>query len=250
MPVVFIGHGSPENALDDNNFTKQWRSITGDIPKPQAILCVSAHWLVEGSALTAMDSPRTIHDFYGFAPELYQASYPAPGDTRLARQIASLLKSVKAGLDQEWGLDHGCWSVLKQMYPQADIPVLQLSLNYNLSPSQHYALGQELAALRQQGILILGSGNIVHNLMMLNWDGPPYPWAVDFEQAIREDLQSGNTGHLLDCHSYPGAALALPTDEHYLPLLYAYGAAGTSRVQFFNTEITAGSLAMTCALWT
>jgi len=170
MPLLFVGHGSPMNAIEENEFTEGWRTIAGTFPKPDAILCISAHWETKGIFVTAMEQPKTIHDFGGFPSQLYEVQYPAPGDPGLANETAKLLTQTKTGLDQVWGLDHGCWSVMKHLYPAADIPVVQLSLDYQKTPQQHYDLAKELAPLREKGILVLGSGNMVHNLGMVAWD--------------------------------------------------------------------------------
>ena len=249
MPVLFIGHGSPMNIIEDNEFTRNWRKLAAQIPTPKAILCISAHWLQEGTAETAMEKPRTIHDFYGFPPELYKVKYPASGSLSYATMIKNSIKTVSVSLDKEWGLDHGTWSVLKQMYPQADIPVLQLSLDYQLPLEKIFQIGKELSALRAKGVLIIGSGNLVHNLMRFHPNTKPYPWAVDFDNFVKSNLESGKYTQLINYNKHPTAALAHPTNDHYLPLLYVIGAAGKEKPQFFNEKIVYGSISMRCVVF-
>jgi len=245
MPVVFAGHGSPENALGNNPFSTSWKHLGMMIPKPSLILSISAHWVIqEGIAVTATDHPRTIHDFYGFPPELYRIEYPAPGSSEGAKLVQNLVRSTGIALDYEWGLDHGTWSVLRHMYPAADIPVIQLSLNYNQPLSLLFRMGKELSPLREQGVLILGSGNLVHNLMLLTMHGKPYPWAVEFDTMVKNALIARDYDALIDYTRYPISALAHPTSEHYLPLLCIIGAAGDDRPAFFNETIFAGSVSM------
>jgi 4,5-DOPA dioxygenase extradiol len=247
MPVLFIGHGSPMNAVEQNMFVEGWKRIAKTLPKPKAVLCVSAHWVTEGTGVTAMPKPKTIHDFYGFPEELYQIRYPAKGSMELAKRVQKLIQSVPVDLDLEWGLDHGTWVPLKILFPKADVPVVQLSLNANLSPKQHYAIGKELTPLREEGVLILGSGNCVHNLMRMDWDGEPFKWALDFDRFVKDSLSTRNDKALVDYESRADAKLAHPSNEHYLPLLYAIGAAGTDKPRFFNESIFAASLSMRCA---
>ncbi len=245
MPVVFAGHGSPENARGGNPFSTSWKHLGMMIPKPSLILSISAHWVIqEGTAVTATDRPRTIHDFYGFPPELYQIEYPAPGSLEGAKLVQNLVHSTSIALDYEWGLDHGTWSVLRHMYPAADIPVIQLSLNYNQPLSLLFRMGKELSPLREQGVLILGSGNLVHNLMLLTMHAQPYPWAVEFDTMVKTNLITRNYDALIDYTRYHISALAHPTSEHYLPLLCIIGAAGDDRPEFFNETIFAGSVSM------
>jgi 4,5-DOPA dioxygenase extradiol len=246
MPVLFVGHGSPMNAVEDNEFTQGWEDIAKRIPAPKAILCVSAHWLREGTAVTAMPKPKTIHDFYGFPEELYAVRYNAPGSAELAKTVQSTVTTVKVGLDQEWGLDHGTWSVLRKMYPAADIPTLQLSLDYQLPFDKAVAIGKELATLRGKGVLIIGSGNVVHNLMRINPNASPFAWAVEFDAFVKKSL-TGDRTQLLHYEKQPSAPLAHPTNDHYLPLLYSVGAADGDKVEFFNEGVTYGSLSMRCA---
>lgn len=249
MPTLFIGHGSPMNAVEQNTFVEGWKRIAKALPRPKAILCVSAHWVTEGTGVTAMPKPKTIHDFYGFPEELYEINYPAKGSATLAKRIKALVKSVPVDLDQEWGLDHGTWVPLKIMFPKADIPVVQLSLNANLSPDQHYKIGTELALLRDEGVLIVGSGNCVHNLMRMEWDGEPFDWALDFDRFVKDSLSTGNHEALIHYENNPNAKLAHPSSEHYLPLLYTIGAAGNEKPQFFNEMIFAASLSMRCVAY-
>jgi 4,5-DOPA dioxygenase extradiol len=245
MPVVFIGHGSPMNAVEDNEFSRAWTKLGNELPKPKAVLCVSAHWMTEGTGVTAMREPRTIHDFFGFPEELNTFGYPAVGEPALAARVQELLGGEKTvGLDRDWGLDHGAWSVLTRLYPAANVPVVQLSLNADLTPGRHYRLGQALAPLRDEGVLILGSGNVVHNLMELDLDAPPYPWATAFDGFVRDRLKHGDAPALSSFALHPAAARALPTNEHYLPLLYALGAAGTDSPRFLTEAVFAGSISM------
>jgi len=245
MPVAFIGHGSPENALGNNPFSNTWKRLGEMIPKPALILSISAHWVTqEGIAVTAIEHPRTIHDFYGFPDELYRIEYPAPGSLEGAKLVQNLVRSSSIGLDYEWGLDHGTWSVLRHMYPDADIPVIQLSLNYNQPLSLLYRIGKELNLLRTRGVLILGSGNLVHNLMMLNMHAKPYPWAVEFDDIVKTNLETRDYDSLINYTKYHISSLAHPTSEHYLPLICVIGAAGGDRPQFFNETIFGGSVSM------
>ena len=249
LPVLFIGHGSPENALEDNEFTQGWSTLASSIPTPRLILCISAHWMTEGTAVTAMERPKTIHDFYGFPDALYQVEYPAPGSIADAEKIQKMIQSVPVSLDTDWGLDHGTWSVLVKMYPKAEIPVLQLSLDATITRDKMFEIGKELASLRDDGVLIIGSGNVVHNLRMLSFGGEPYPWTIEFDAQVKDYIQQGKYEHLVDYIQIPSARLAHPTDEHYLPLLYVLGAAGVSVPRFFNKGYYAGSLSMRCVVW-
>ncbi|OON41925.1 4,5-DOPA dioxygenase extradiol [Izhakiella australiensis] len=228
MPALFLGHGSPMNVLEENTYTQAWRQLGDTLPRPQAILAVSAHWYTRGTAVTAMEQPRTIHDFGGFPQALFDTHYRAPGSPALAKQVAELLAPLPVTLDQEWGFDHGSWGVLIKMYPQADIPVVQISVDGTKPPLWHYELGQKLAALRDRGVMIVASGNVVHNLRMLKWQGDnqAYPWAQGFNQFVRDNLswQGPAEQHpLVNFMQHEGAALANPTPEHYLPLLYVLG---------------------------
>ena len=259
MPVLFIGHGSPMNAIEDNEFRRSWQAFGADFgknwAKPKAILCISAHWLTQGWWLTAMDRPKTIHDFGGFPRELFEQQYPAPGAPALAEAIAQRVEHPKIGLDRsEWGLDHGTWSVLKPMFPDADIPVIQLSMDYARPPAEHFQLGQELESLRDQGVLVVGSGNTVHNLRTMRRDLPPdqaYDWAVQFDQWVGQRVKQGELEELTNFQALAQVAqLAHPSYDHYLPLLYAAGAATPGEpVRFFNESYQGGSIAMRSIVW-
>lgn len=262
MPVLFVGHGSPLNALVGNPYFESWQALGAEfgsvMPRPQLILCVSAHWLTEGWWLTAMSQPKTIHDFGGFPQELFDQQYPAPGDTAAARVISQMVRqraSAPLGLDaNEWGLDHGCWSVLKPMFSAADIPVIQLSMDYSRSPDDHYALAQQLKKLRDRGVLIVGSGNIVHNLQQMQRGAgghQAFDWALEFDQTVGGYIQQGNLAPLQNFQKLGQVAkMAHPTYEHFLPLLYAAGAVdSTERVRFFNTSFQLGSISMRSVLW-
>jgi 4,5-DOPA dioxygenase extradiol len=254
MPVLFIGHGSPENAFENNVFSEQWIRLGELLPRPKAIISISAHWTASenwnrgGTAVTTMDHPWTIHDFYGFPERYYGFEYKADGSSELATRVRDIVKSVSVENDQEWGLDHGTWSVLARMYPDADIPVVQLSLDESLSPEEHFRIGQELASLREEGVLILGSGNVVHNLSALS--PVTHPWASEFDSFVKDALLKKDIGSILGYERQPAAELAHPTDEHFLPLLYVLGAAGKEDPQFFSEAIFAGSISMRCvAYW-
>lgn len=244
MPVLFIGHGSPENALGDNAYARSWKRLGTSLPKPALILCISAHWVTNGTSITAMESPQTIHDFYGFQRSLYKVRYPAPGSPEMATTIAHMIKSAGVGLDRDWGLDHGAWSVIRNMYPKADIPVLQLSLDASLAPKQHYGIGRELASLRKNRVLIIGSGNIVHNLGMADLSAKPYPFALEFRDFAKARLQKGDVASLVDYQKNRVSRAAHPTSEHYLPLLYSIAAAEGEPPKFFNDSFFAGSVGM------
>jgi 4,5-DOPA dioxygenase extradiol len=247
MPVLFIGHGNPMNAIEENPFTKAWREEAAKIPRPKAILSVSAHWETDGTKVTAMKAPRTIHDFYGFPEELYQVNYPAPGAPELANRVQELIGTDTVKTDETWGLDHGTWSVLRRMYPEADIPVIQLSLDRNKSPQAHVKMAKQLLPLRDEGILVLGSGNIVHNLSLMRWsDDTPYPWAVEFNALATELILGGELDRLTDYSSLGEAArLSVPTNEHYLPLLYSLSLrTSEDNVSFFADQVVLGSISM------
>jgi 4,5-DOPA dioxygenase extradiol len=247
MPALFVGHGSPMNALEDNAFTRGWREAARALPRPNAILCVSAHWETRGVCVCDSLQPETIHDFYGFPQALFDVRYPAPGDPALAHRVAGMVKGVKVQATPQWGLDHGAWSVLRIMYPQADVPVVQLSLDTSQPGDFHLRLARELAPLRDEGVLILASGNVVHNLRLWNFrDETPAPWAVRANDLLRARIAAGDMEVLADWRAL-GAdiALAVPTPEHYLPLLYALGARrGEEQIHIFNDVVTS-SLAMT-----
>jgi len=249
MPVVFIGHGSPENALDNNAFTRNWKSLGASLPKPKAILSISAHWLTEGTAVTGMAQPRTIHDFYGFPEPLKKYRYPAAGAPETAARIAKTVTAARVQLDDEWGLDHGTWSVLAQMYPRADIPVVQMSLDYYLPPARQYQIGRELAPLRDHGILILGSGNLVHNLTAVDIHAEPFAWAREFDGFVEFALATRDDDALIRYTREPSAQLAHPTFDHFLPILYVLGASGKEKPRQFNGGIFAGSVGMRCAVF-
>jgi 4,5-DOPA dioxygenase extradiol len=242
-PALFLGHGSPMQAIEPSRFTAAWERLGRELPRPRSILAVSAHWYGRGTAVTAQVEPRTIHDFYGFPPALYAIRYPAPGDPQLAARVAQLLAPAAVRLDEEWGLDHGSWSLLRYLYPHADVPVIQLSLDAALSGPQHYALAQRLAPLRDEGVLVLGSGNVVHNLRMLQFDraAAAPPWALGFEAAVRAAVQAGRHAAVAAYESLDaGAALSVPTPEHYLPLLYVLALQGPAEtVAFFNDDVIA-----------
>jgi 4,5-DOPA dioxygenase extradiol len=249
MPALFVGHGNPMNAIEDNEFSKAWQEAALRIPRPKAILCISAHWETEGSFVTAMARPRTIHDFYGFPGELYKVQYPAPGSPELAERVRGLAGSTAVCPDDafSWGLDHGAWSVLRRMYPKADIPVVQLSLDRTQPPRFHYDLAAELQPLRREGVLVVGSGNIVHNLRMLQWDAQqPYPWAAEFDRHAVELILTGQHDRLVAYSALGDAArLAIPTNEHYLPLLYIMALQQPGEpVSFFAEGMVYGSISM------
>ncbi|MDE2598095.1 MAG: 4,5-DOPA dioxygenase extradiol [Rhodocyclaceae bacterium] len=223
MPALFVGHGSPMNAIEENDWSRAWRGLGAALPRPRAILVVSAHWMTPGVGVTAMARPETIHDFGGFPDALFAMQYPAPGSPELARRVQTLLAPQEVSLDQSWGLDHGAWSILVHLFPAADIPVLQLSLDLSQPPAFHYALGQRLRPLRDEGVLVLASGNVVHNLRLIQWQsGHAAPeWAARVEKRVMECLQTRDHHALLDYPNLdPQAMLAIPTPEHYLPLLY------------------------------
>ncbi len=261
MPVMFLGHGSPMNALAGNDYFKSWQALGaefgGKMARPQLILCISAHWLTEGWQLTAMAQPKTIHDFGGFPQELFDQQYPAPGNTAAALAISQMVRqrgSLPLGLDESWGLDHGTWGVLKPMFPDADIPVIQLSMDYSRAPEDHYALAQQLKALRDRGVLIVGSGNIVHNLRHMQRGAAgnqAYDWALEFDQTTGGHIQQGNLDGLQNFLKLGSLTkMAHPTHEHYLPLLYAAGAADAGEpMRMFNTNYQGGSIAMRSVLW-
>jgi 4,5-DOPA dioxygenase extradiol len=249
MPAIFFGHGNPMNALQHNSYTERWAQIGSVLPRPKALLCVSAHWYVPGAAVTVNTAPRTIHDFGGFPRELYEVNYPAPGDPELARRVQKLLAPIPVALDEGWGLDHGTWSVLCHVYPKADIPIVQLSIDETRPASFHYDIGQRLAPLREEGILIVGSGNLVHNLHTYAWGQhavDPFDWAVRFEREARGFLQSGDHRPLIRYETLGREAqLSIPTPDHYLPLLYVVGARADREPLTFPVEgVDGGSISM------
>jgi 4,5-DOPA dioxygenase extradiol len=252
MPVLFVGHGNPMNAIEENEFVTGWRIIGKTLPKPNSILCVSAHWETRGTHVTAMKKPPTIHDFGGFPKKLFEVEYPAPGSPDLARETKNLVHKTVVGLDQTWGLDHGCWSVIKHLYPDADIPVIQMSLDYYQSPVYHYDLARELSSLRNKGVLIIGSGNMVHNLGLVSWakidePGFGYDWAIEANEKMKNFILSDNHKSLIDYKSQGRAFnLAIPTPDHFLPLLYSLALKEENEiVSIFNDKPVAGSLTMT-----
>jgi 4,5-DOPA dioxygenase extradiol len=248
MPVLFLGHGSPMNAIEDNEFSLAWQEAARHIPVPQAILCISAHWETRGTQVTAMEEPRTIHDFYGFPRQLFEKQYPAPGSTELAERIIKLVGESKVQPDQSWGLDHGTWSMLCRMYPEAGIPVVQLSLDRSHDPIYHYQLGRELLALRQEGVLILGSGNIVHNLRMMVWEEKAFDWAAEYDAKVTQWILEGDHDSIIHYEKYGRTAqLAVNSAEHYLPLLYTLGLKTKDEpVSFFADKLWGGSISMRC----
>jgi 4,5-DOPA dioxygenase extradiol len=252
MPVLFLGHGSPMNAIEENEFVTGFRNIAKSIRKPNAILCVSAHWETKGTFVTAMENPDTIHDFGGFPRELFDVQYPAPGSPELARTTKELIKNAEVGLDDKWGLDHGAWSVIKHLYPNADVPVIQLSLDYSQPPQYHYELAQQIKSLREKGVLVIGSGNMVHNLRMVAWDklnapGYGFDWAIEASEKMKKYILDGDHKQLINFRSQGKAFdLAIPTPEHYLPLLYSLALKEENeQISLFNDKPVAGSLTMT-----
>jgi 4,5-DOPA dioxygenase extradiol len=253
MPALFLGHGSPMNAIEKNEFTERWNKAAESIPKPSAILCLSAHWETKGTCVTAMENPKTIHDFGGFPEELYQVQYPAAGSPGLAGEVIRIIKKTTVQQDYQWGLDHGCWSVVKHLYPEADIPVVQLSLDHFQPPQYHYDLAKELSPLRDKGVLIIGSGNMVHNLGMVAWDRMNdlhygYDWAIEASGRMKEMIMNNDHDSLIN-YKLQGKAfnLAVPTPEHFLPLLYVLALNGENEsIGFFNDKPVMGSLTMTC----
>jgi len=249
LPAIFFGHGNPMNALAQNAYTEAWSRIGREVEKPRAILAISAHWYVPGTGVTISTRPRTIHDFGGFPKELFEVQYPAPGDPELARRVQGMLAPLPVSLDSSWGLDHGTWSVLKHVYPEADIPIVQLSIDETRPASFHFEIGRKLASLRGEGVLIVGSGNLVHNLHAYAWGRhapDPYDWAVRFETEARGLITSGEYRPLVDYESLgEEALLSIPTPDHYLPLLYVIGARQKSDAVTFPVEgVDGGSISM------
>lgn len=251
MPVLFLGHGSPMNAIEENEFVTEFRNISKVIPKPNAILCISAHWETKGTFVTAMENPTTIHDFGGFPQELFNVQYPAPGSPQLAKETKSLITTTDVGLDDKWGLDHGAWSVIRHLYPNADIPVIQMSIDYSKGPQFHYDLARQIKSLREKGVLIIGSGNMVHNLRMVAWrqlnENFGFDWAIEANEKMKKHILSGDHNPLINFRSQGKAFdLAIPTPEHYLPLLYSLALKDEKdEVSLFNDKAVAGSLTMT-----
>lgn len=251
LPVLFVGHGSPMNAIEENEFVSGWRNIAKSIPKPRAVLCISAHWETRGTFVTAMEKPVTIHDFGGFPQELFDVQYPAPGSPELATEVSETIQKTGIKPDEKWGFDHGAWSVLKRFYPEADVPVIEMSLDYYKTPQQHYELGQELVLLRRKGVLIIGSGNMVHNLRRVAWDKFNerfgYDWAQEANEKMKQLILNDNYQELIKFPSQRAAfRLAIPTPEHFLPLLYALALKEKDeKITLFNDGYVAGSLSMT-----
>lgn len=248
MPVLFIGHGNPMNAIIENTYSKNWMEIGKELPFPKAILCISAHWLTNGTSVTMTDKPRTIHDFGGFPDALFKVEYPAPGAVDYAKMAISSVTSAKVHEDFEWGLDHGAWSVLKNMYPQANVPVFQMSIDYGKVPQYHYDLARQLFSLRNKGVLIVASGNIVHNLGMVSWGDKEkkFDWAVEFDAIVKKNIEDNNPAPLVDYQKLGRlATMAHPTNDHYLPLMYTLGLRSkTDNFRFFNDSFDLGSISM------
>lgn len=247
MPVLFVGHGSPMNAIEENEYAQAWKNMGKQLPRPKAILAISAHWETMGTKVTAMEKPKTIHDFYGFPRELFEVSYPAPGSPDLVQTVRKVIKMTEVQPDMTWGLDHGTWSVLTRMFPAADIPVVQLSLDRSKGPQEHYQLGQQLKELREEGVLIVSSGNIVHNLRMVVWDDQlKFDWAESFDKKIKEWILAGDNDPMIKFEKQGREAeLAINSAEHYLPLLYTLGIREENEpVSFFADKVTMGSISM------
>lgn len=249
MPALFVGHGSPMNAIEQNEFARGWQTLSQQLPTPSAILCISAHWETRGTYVTAMERPKTIHDFYGFPQALFDVQYPAPGSPQLAETTIAGINNTVVEKDLSWGLDHGCWSVLTHMYPNANIPVIQLSMNQLQAPAWHYALAGELQTLRNKGVLIVGSGNMVHNLRVMNWKTPEsgYDWAVEANETMKDLIRKDKHQQLIAYQQLGTSVLqSVPTPEHYLPLLYVLGLKKEDdQLKFFNDKTIYGSISMT-----
>ena len=252
MPVLFIGHGSPMNGIENNKYSKTWLMLAKEIPTPKAVLCISAHWLTKGTHVTAMEKPKTIHDFGGFPQALFDVQYPAPGDPILADDTKKIITSTNVGLDHDWGLDHGTWSVVRQMYPLANIPVLQLSIDYHQSAQYHYDLAKQLSSLRSKGVLIIGSGNMVHNLGMVDFsrlsdEDYGFDWAIEMNQTFKTKILNRDHDSLINWQNMGTAAkLAIPTPDHYYPLIYTLALQEKNEpTVFFNDNTVGGSLTMT-----
>ncbi|MDP1726654.1 MAG: 4,5-DOPA dioxygenase extradiol [Bacteroidota bacterium] len=246
MPLLFVGHGSPMNAIEDNAFSRSWAKLGNELSVPKAILCVSAHWQTRGTKVTAMEQPKTIHDFGGFPKALFDVQYPAPGSPQYAQLTMSQFRAGHISKDFEWGLDHGTWSVLKPMFPKANIPTFQLSLDYTATPQQHVEIAKHLMNMRKKGVLIIGSGNIVHNLGLLNFEGKPFDWATEFDELAKTKILNNDLKTLTDYKNLGKAAsLSIPTNEHYLPLLYILALKQKQEnTSFFNESIEMGSVSM------
>ena len=246
MPVLFVGHGSPMNAIEDNEFSRAWTEAGKALPRPRAILCVSAHWVTRGTLVTAMEKPRMIYDMYGFPKELYEVKYPAPGAPGLADQVRRIIKKTEVGLDQEWGLDHGTWSVMSRLFPGADVPVIQMSLDADLSIEKHYEAAAQLKELREEGVLVISSGNIVHNLQMVQFRDFAYDWASEFDGRVRDWILAGDHQPLINFHEQGEAArMAINSGEHYVPLLYSLALQEKGeKISFFAEKVWGGSVSM------
>ncbi|MDD4971773.1 MAG: 4,5-DOPA dioxygenase extradiol [Paludibacter sp.] len=252
MPVLFVGHGSPMYAIEENEFTRTWQTLGKSIPTPKAIICISAHWETHGTQVTAMQKPQTIHDFGGFPKELYEVQYPAPGDPELAKQTIHAITGTQVVADEKWGLDHGAWSVIRHLYPSAQIPVIEMSMDYNRSPKEHYDLAKELATFRDKGVLIIGSGNIVHNLRRVAWDKDPdaeygFDWALEANETFKKLILENKHKELMDYKQLGTAVqMAIPTPDHFIPLLYTLALKNEDEeLSFFNDKAVMGSLTMT-----
>lgn len=251
MPVLFVGHGSPMNGIETNQFTETWMELAKQIPLPKAVLCISAHWLTKGTHITAMEHPKTIHDFGGFPQALFDVQYPAPGNPALAAETKEMIKSTNVGLDHDWGLDHGTWSVVKKMYPDATIPILQLSIDYYKPGQYHYDLAKQLNGLREKGVLIIGSGNMVHNLGMVDFNRINeefgFDWANEMNQIFKTKILNHDHASLINWQNLgKAAALAIPTPDHYFPLIYTLALQNKNdEITFFNDKAVSGSLTMT-----
>jgi len=253
MPALFVGHGSPMNAIEDNEFSKGWKAVAKTLPKPKAILCISAHWETRGTFVTAMEHPKTIHDFGGFPQSLFNVQYPAQGSKWLADETKNIITKADVNMDDAWGFDHGCWSVLKHLYPDADVPVIQLSLDYTKDAQYHYELAQQLAPLRNKGVLIIGSGNMVHNFQYAQIRGSDFnahfghDWAIEANESFKKLITENDYKSLINFKNYSKALqLSIPTPDHYLPLLYTIALRGKSEsTSYFNDALVAGSFSMT-----
>jgi 4,5-DOPA dioxygenase extradiol len=252
LPVLFVGHGSPMYAIEENEFVQKWKSLGEELPRPKAIICISAHWETRGTQVTVMQNPPTIHDFGGFPRELYEVQYPALGNPELAKEAIKSISGTQVLADEKWGLDHGTWSVIRRIYPKADVPVIQLSLDYNKSPKEHYELAKELASFRDKGVMIIGSGNIVHNLRQVAWDKKDdeeygYDWTIEANELVKKLIVENNHQALIDYKSLGKAMqMAAPSVDHYLPLLYALALKrDDEELSFFNDKAVMGSLTMT-----
>jgi 4,5-DOPA dioxygenase extradiol len=254
IPALFIGHGSPMNGIENNEFSNSWKNLSKEIPEPKAIICISAHWLTRGTYVTEMPQPKTIHDFGGFPQELFEVQYPAPGSPELAHEMQKLINKTSVGLNNDWGLDHGTWTILRHIYPDAQIPVLQLSIDYHKPAEYHYELGKELLQLRKKGILMVGSGNLVHNLGMVAWekmnDNYGFDWAEEISEKLKKSINEGDFQALINYHKMGKAAeLAIPTPDHYYPLLYVLALKEKDeKISFFNDKRVGGSLSMTSVI--